>query len=281
MAVPGSVEGYGLSPGEIEDFREMVWRFSRASRRDFPWRNTEDPYCILVSEVMLQQTGVERVGVSYPAFIETFPGFSALAAASLSEVLRAWKGLGYNRRAYYLHQAARIVQNEHGGSLPRDERALVTLPGVGRATAAAIRAFAFNEPSVFIETNIRRTFLFWFFPEGKGISDRTILPLVAATLDQKDPREWYYALMDLGHHLRCIIPDPNTRSAHYHRQSPFPGSDREIRGKIIGLLLSRSPMDQADLLAAIHADPGRVLCACSRLEEEGIVTREGGRFRIT
>lgn len=280
MGCPADNNDHSLSREEIARFRKAVYTHYRKYRRRFPWRETTDPYCILVSEVMLQQTGVERVMVHYPPFISSFPGFSHLAEAPLADVLRAWKGLGYNRRALNLHKTAGIVAGDYGGLLPAEEKDLLTLPGIGKATAASIAAFAYNRPSVFIETNIRRLFIHWFFPVGEQIPDRQILPLVRATLDRENPREWYYALMDFGAHLRSVVPDPNRRSAHYRVQAPFRGSDREIRGRIISVLLRSGCVDQSDLPAAVMADSDRVYAICDRMAAEGLVVKEGERFKL-
>ncbi|MDH7509546.1 MAG: A/G-specific adenine glycosylase [Methanolinea sp.] len=280
MEYPADTDTCPLSSEEIARVREAVYSHYRKYRRRFPWRETTDPYCILVSEVMLQQTGVERVMVHYPPFISSFPGFSPLAEAPLAEVLRAWKGLGYNRRALNLHKTARIVTDRHGGILPAEEKDLLSLPGIGKATAASIRAFAYNMPSVFVETNIRRLFLHWFFPVGERIPDSTIIPLVRATLDRENPADWYYALMDFGAHLRSVVPDTNRRSAHYHRQAPFRGSDREIRGRIISVLLHSGRLDQSNLPAAVMAEGNRVRAICDRMAEEGLIVREGEWFRL-
>jgi len=280
MGCPADNIALTLSPEEIGRFREAVYNHYREFRRDFPWRETTDPYCILVSEVMLQQTGVERVRGRYPQFIASFPGFPDLAEAPLSEVLRAWNGLGYNRRAQNLHRTAKIVGAEYGGRLPAEESLLVSLPGIGKATAASILAFAYNRPSLLIETNIRRLFLHWFFPLREVVPDKEILALVSATLDRGNPRDWYYALMDLGYHLRSINPDPNKRSVHYHRQAKFRGSDREIRGRIISALLRESSMEKSGLQAAVMADGERVSAICDKMVREGLLAKEGERFRI-
>ncbi|MEK7079017.1 MAG: A/G-specific adenine glycosylase, partial [Patescibacteria group bacterium] len=132
-------------------------------RRDFPWRNTTDPYHILVSEVMLQQTQVARVMVKFPIFIDQFSNFKELATASTKDILQVWQGMGYNRRALYLKKIAEIVITQYKGKLPDDPAILDTFPGIGEATAASIVAFAFNKPLVFIETNIRRVFIHLFF----------------------------------------------------------------------------------------------------------------------
>ena len=150
----------------IRKFRSIIYGYYRKHRRDFPWRRTTDPYHILVSEIMLQQTQVGRVAEKFPEFIGAFPSIRDLARAPLGRVLTVWQGMGYNRRARYLHDLAKRVTAEHGGSVPDDPGALVKLPGIGKATAASIGAFAFNRPTLFIETNIRAVFIPFFLPRG-------------------------------------------------------------------------------------------------------------------
>ena len=188
----------GPTPEALRLFRDLILAHYRAHGRDLPWRQTTDPYRILVSEIMLQQTQVERVAVKYREFLERFPDFESLAHAPKSEVLLAWQGLGYNRRAIALQGAAQRVIEEYGGRLPADVETLATFPGIGKATAAAICAYAFNMPVVYIETNIRRIFIHFFFQDREGVRDDEILPLVERALDRENPREWYSALMEYG-----------------------------------------------------------------------------------
>ncbi len=217
----------------------MVWNFYNTHGRDFPWRRTRNPYRILVSELMLQQTQTERVMKKYKEFISLFPTFRRLAHASLHEVLSVWQGLGYNRRALFLKRTAEIVDKKYRGHIPRDEKTLRTLPGIGRGTAGALSAFAFDVPTAFIETNIRRVYIHRFFAERKNISDTELLRYVEKTVDTKNPREWYYALMDYGSFLgKAERKNPNVKSAHYKKQSPFRGSERELRGKILRVILT-------------------------------------------
>jgi len=226
-------------------------------RHDLPWRHTRDPYAILVSEIMLQQTQVTRVKSYYENFLKKFPNFRRLARAKKEEVLRAWQGLGYNRRALALWNLSRIVSREFNGNLPRTREQLEALPGIGRGTSGAVSAFAFNKPEVFIETNIRRVFIHFFFSatnEGrasaKKVTDDELARYIKSTLDVKNPREWYYALMDYGAMLgtsasasKLASANPNRRSAHYKKQSPFKGSDREIRGKLLRSILAGNKPD--------------------------------------
>ncbi len=226
---------------------------------------------------MLQQTQVGRVAIKYPEFIEAFPDFPSLATAPLSGILAAWQGMGYNRRAISLQKSARIVIDEYGGELPEEPEILATFPGIGKATAASICAFAFNSPVVFIETNIRRVFIHFFFHEDQLVHDADILPLVKSTLHRKDPRTWYWALMDLGSVLKKTTLNPNRRSTHYVRQPAFRGSDREIRGKVIKALLENPVQDREVLIRKTGTDDERIRRIISALEKEGFLkdTRDG------
>jgi A/G-specific adenine glycosylase len=249
-----------------------------------PWRETRDPYRILVSEVMLQQTQVDRVRPKYAEFLAAFPGLASLAAAPLARLLAVWRGLGYNRRVLNLQRAARLLRERHGGRVPDDAAALVALPGIGAATAGSIRAFAFDAPVVFVETNIRRVFLHEFFPGRAAVTDAELLPLVAAALVRRRPREWYYAVMDYGAALARQVPNPNRRSRSWSRQGRFEGSDRQIRGAILRRLLDDGPATPAGLTAGLagigDTDAGRVRRLIADLEREGFVRRDGRRVRI-
>jgi A/G-specific adenine glycosylase len=266
---------------KIKAFRAKVWAHYRSHARSMPWRETRDPYRILVSEVMLQQTQVDRVRTKYQTFLAAFPDPATLAAAPLERVLAAWQGLGYNRRAVALHRLARVLLHEHGGRVPGDAAALVALPGIGAATAAAIRAFAFDAPAVFVETNIRRVFIHEFFPAREQVVDAEILPLVAAALEAGAAREWYYALMDYGAALARQVPNPNRRSGGYTRQSRFAGSDRQLRGAILRALVGGGALTAAAIArTAGERDRERLLRLLAALEREGFVRRTGARFRV-
>jgi len=262
----------------IPAFRQMVLSHYDQYGRDMAWRNTTDPYQILVSEIMLQQTQVERVTVKFPEFIRAFPDFASLASASLAHVLSAWQGLGYNRRAIALQKCAIRVMNEYDGVLPADVDILATFPGIGRATASSIAAFAFNMPVVFIETNIRRVFIHFFFTDTDTVSDADIHPLVEQALFHENPRVWYWALMDLGSALKKTVPNPNRRSVHYTKQSPFEGSDRNIRGIIVRMLLAEPGLREKKFLGIRSDDPARIKKILSALESEGFILRQNDRF---
>ena len=269
-----------LLPDEVKRFRDIICRHYQANRREMPWRQTHDAYKILVSEIMLQQTQVERVLNKYEEFLTHFPNFESLARAPWPEVLAAWQGLGYNRRALALKRLAQTVMAEWDGSLPDKEEDLRSLPGIGPATAGAVLAFSFEQPVAFIETNIRRVFLHFFFAEQTGVTDREILPLVEETLDRERVRDWYYALMDYGAGLKGLAPNPNRRSAHYARQSAFNGSNREVRSLILKTLLTESAHSLKELAGIVGKNPARTKTALDQLLAEGFVIREGTRLRL-
>lgn len=268
-------------PVSMEKFRNMVLTHYKEKQRNLAWRKTTDPYHILVSEIMLQQTQVDRVALKYPRFIEAFPDFPSLARAELSAVLTEWQGLGYNRRAIALQKCARRVVDEFGGHLPANVEILATFPGIGKATASSICAFAFNMPVVFIETNIRRMFIHFFFGDQEMVTDAEILPLAERALYREDPCTWYNALMDLGTELRTKVPNPNRRSRHYTRQAAFEGSDRKIRGEILRVLLSGEPLNENDLTERLSAESERIHRIVRILVEEGFIQRSGQFLIIT
>ncbi len=259
----------------IQKFQKIIWDYSSRERRSLPWRSNRSPYEILVSEIMLQQTQVERVLQKYEAFIKQFPDFLSLAGADLQQILTRWMGLGYNRRAMSLKILAQRVIDEHEGVLPDTMERLISLPGIGKATAGAILAFAYNKPAIFIETNIRRVFIHFFFRGREDVKDSEILPLIEETLDRDNAREWFYALMDYGSMLRTTVVNPNRKSAHYSRQARFEGSDRQIRGKILKRLISTGDMEERLFLKEIGYEPDRARKILNDLMREGFIKRQG------
>ncbi|MFS8118712.1 MAG: hypothetical protein ACMG55_09515, partial [Microcoleus sp.] len=222
-----------LSHQQIVSFRNEVWQYYRENARNMPWRETVDPYFILVSEVMLQQTQVVRVVPKYTAFVTRFPTITSLATATLAEVLELWSGLGYNRRAKFLWLAAREVTTHFGGQMPQTVDGLTKLPGIGPNTAGAIMAYAYNQPVVFVETNIRTVYFHHFFTDQVKVADKEISALLSQTIDSETPREWYWALMDYGSYLKAQAGSHLQKSAHYTKQPPLAGSLREVRGQIL------------------------------------------------
>lgn len=225
-----------------------------------------------MSEVMLQQTQTARVAERYPLFLKRFPTVRALACASQVEVLSAWEGLGYYRRARNLHRAAQVVCDEHRGRFPASFEALQALPGVGAYTAAAVSAFAWNEPHPMVETNIRSVYLYAFFPRRRKVSDAAILTRVEETMDRTRCREWFYALMDFGVELKRARPKIHTRSKHHVTQSRFEGSDRQIAARVLRFVVRSGGSARIDEVARHSgAEIDRVRAAISRLARDGIL----------
>jgi A/G-specific adenine glycosylase len=264
-----------LSPEQIREFREEVYGYYRSYGRDLPWRNTGDPYRILVSEIMLQQTQVARVIAKYERFIRAFPDIESVACAPLRDILTLWQGLGYNRRALALKRAAQVVVAHYGGRIPSSIESLEALPGIGGVTAHAICVFAFSQPTVFVETNIRTVFIHHFFENGSDVKDKEILPLVAQTLDPENPRIWYYALMDYGVALKKRHGNPSRRSAHHQRQSPFEGSTRQIRDMILQALLKTAGLSEDILVKGFPFGAEAVRRSLKQLEREQLIARRG------
>jgi A/G-specific adenine glycosylase len=226
--------------------KELKKFYKTNARTTLPWRKTRDPYKILVSELMLQQTQVARVIPKYTAFLKKFPTFAALAKAPLGAVLAEWQGLGYNRRAKYLHQTAKIIMREYKGAFPTEPAVIETLPGIGHYTARAISAFAFNKPEVFIETNIRTVFTHFYYQGRSLVHDKNLLPLVEQDLKKSrmEPRDFYAALMDYGAYLKGSGIRINSKSAHYTKQSKFEGSRRQKQAAKLRKLLSSGASDK-------------------------------------
>jgi A/G-specific adenine glycosylase len=260
-------------------FNEIVWDKARELYRDMPWRDNTDPYYVLVSELMLQQTQVDRVIPKFELFMNTFPTMKALADAPLSEVLTVWSGLGYNRRAKFLHEAAKKVMVDFDGKIPATYEALVSLPGIGPNTAGAILAYSFNQPVVFIETNVRTVYFHHFFEDQALVTDKELREIVEKTVDAEHPREWYWALMDYGSYLKKQGAGRIDKSSHYKKQTPLKGSVREVRGLILKAL-AKKDYDLAQLRAELPADE-RFNASVKALIKEGFVTQIGDLLRLT
>jgi len=270
-----------MGKAKIESFKKKILKFFKEhGRHHLPWRQTQDPYKILVSEVMLQQTQVDRVIPKYKAFLKAFPTVKRLSEAKLSQVLLHWSGLGYNRRARMLHEAAKKVVKENGGNFSTRIEALKELPGVGPYTAAAVVTFAYNQPVVMIETNIRSVFIHEFFKDRKEVNDKEIIKLIALSLPKRKSREWYAALMDYGAHLKKENPNPSRKSKHHVKQSMFKGSLRETRGKILKELLKK-PQTLGLLIKEIQKPKIRVEKALEGLHKDGLIRKEKQRWCIT
>ncbi len=268
----------GATDAVVDLFRECIWAYYAEHGRVLPWRETNDPYRILISEVMLQQTQVPRVLEKYRQFLALFPSFEALAEAPLRDVLEAWQGLGYNRRAIALKNTAEKVVHEFDGKLPSDIEALKTLPGIGPATASAICAFAFGQPTVFIETNIRAVYIHFFFHDGVDVKDKELLPFIDATVDRESPREWYYALMDYGVLLKKTGGNPSRRSAHHKAQSPYEGSNRKLRADTLRVVLKHGVAGIEDVADDTGISTERARVVLDELVKEGFIKEAGGKY---
>ena len=282
-----------LWPEGAEPLDEFVARLLRVGDelyRDLPWRHIDDPYAVLVSEIMLQQTQVTRVGRFWERFLEAFPTLDALAAAAVPDVLERWQGLGYNRRALALKRTADQCAADGRGRLPDSYEGLLALPGIGPATAAGVMAFAHQVPGVYVETNVRAVFLHELFPHEDKVSDKMLEPLVAAAAFHPtaaaDPRRGYYGLLDYGAHLKATGVNPTRRSASYSRQSVFEGSRRQKRAWIVRRVLAapegvevaavRADLDRAETEAARDGvDEALFASIVNDLVTEGFFRREG------
>jgi len=241
-----------LTIEQVKQFQQLIYDFYHKNKRDFIWRQNISPYKIVISEVMLQQTQTARVVPKFENWLLQFPDFHTLANASTHDILSAWQGLGYNRRGLALLKIAQIIVNEYGGQLPNDPNLLQTFPAIGPNTAGSICTFAFNNPIVFIETNIRTVYTHSFFPGQNEITDKQLLPLIEQTINKNNAREWYYALMDYGVHLKQNLPRINAASKHYTKQSQFEGSTRQVRGAIIKILTQLKQVDYQTLIELIN-----------------------------
>ena len=264
---------------EIASFQEIIWEKARELYRDMPWRDNTDPYFVLVSELMLQQTQVDRVIPKFELFMRTFPHISDLAKAPLSDVLTVWSGLGYNRRAKFLHEAAKKVVADYDGSIPNTYDALVSLPGIGPNTAGAILAYSFNQPIVFIETNVRTVYFHHFFEDQALVTDAELKKLAEETIDREHPREWYWAVMDYGSYLKKQGVGRINKSSHYKKQAPLKGSVREVRGLILKAL-AKMDYIEADLRKELP-DDDRFHSAIAALKAEGLISQTDHRLHLT
>ena len=247
-------------------FRELIHRKSHELYRPMPWRDQPTFYYVLVSELMLQQTQVARVLVKFAEFTIKFPDIESLATADLTEVLRAWQGLGYNRRARHLHQAAQAIADGAPTATLHD---LVQLPGIGINTAGAIMNYVYQVPTPFIETNIRTVYLNHFFADQTAVADRDILPIVKRTMDQANPRRWFWALMDYGSELKSQGKGKLSASRHYTKQSQFAGSLRQMRGEILRRYVGGQSLTK---ITTELQDDERFIPALDSLRRDGLIT---------
>ena len=261
------------------DFINLLQQEGETLYRDMPWRSDTRPYYVLVSELMLQQTQVARVIPKFNEFITRFPSEVALANANLADVVKQWQGLGYNRRAKFLQESAKMIVSEFNGVFPEDEADLLKLPGVGKNTAGAIKAYAFNHPSIFIETNVRTVYIHHFFNDEFDVDDKQVAAILARTLDNKNPRRFYQSLMDYGSWLKANGVRNISASKHYKKQAPLEGSVRQVRGRILREL-AKKDLAKAQLRIQVQAD-SRFEAAITGLIADGLVSHMNGVFYLT
>jgi len=254
--------------------------FDKCGRHDLPWRQTHDPYLILVSELMLQQTQVVRVIPKYKAFISKYPTAVVLDVASLGDILRLWQGLGYNRRAKFLLECAQQVSQAHDGVFPSSYEELLKLPGIGPYTASAVCAFAYNQPVVLIETNVRQVMIHHFFNNKNEVTEAQILDKVRRTLPVENARDWYAALMDYGSHLKAMNGNNTRIVAGYSKQSKFKGSNREVRAAIVRLLAKQTCSKEELWQALGQYDEGKIQPQLDALLQDGMVLSRNGIYRL-
>ena len=267
-------------PADQKRFVRFIQAFYHEFGRPFPWRETDDVYAVFLSEVMLQQTQTGRVLEKWKLFLSKWPTLRNLACAPFSELLEAWQGLGYNRRALLLQQTAKASE-AYGWTLPDDEETLRSLPGIGPSTAAAVLAFGYHKPAVYLETNIRRVLLFSFHRGEDGVSDRVLRSELEAMLEfVDDVKSWYYALMDYGVLLKHLVPNPNVHSRTYHRQSRFEGSNRQVRGRLLAVLASDGPSSREILYQKLTFGKERIDRALDSLLKDGMVHEKGAVYDV-
>lgn len=262
--------------------------YTKHGRNNLPWRQTYHPYHVLVSELMLQQTQVNRVIPKFEQFISLFPDYQSLAKASTAQLIQAWQGLGYNRRVLFLQKTAQKIMADYQGRMPTTQQALLSLPGIGPYTCSAILAFAYKQPVLVLETNIRAVYIYHFFSDTNQINnanqpahtsikitDEQITPLLKQSLYTQNPRLWYSALMDYGAYLKRVVTNPTRKSSTHAKQSKFEGSFRQLRGYILRELANQSTKKQQTqyLIQAAprHFNQDDVQLALEKLELEGFI----------
>ncbi len=258
---------------ELTLLRKRILAYYRAyGRHGLPWRQHPTPYQVLVSELMLQQTQVDRVIPKFNAFMMRFPDVHELAEAPLSAVLQEWQGLGYNRRAKFLHEVAKAVVLRHRGLLPRDRPLLEALPGIGHYTAGAVRVFAYDESDDFIETNIRTVLTHHLFPRRRVVSDDELLSILPRVRGRSSPRAFYAAMMDYGTHLKAKGVRINHKRKGYKKQKPFEGSLRQVRGAVLRALVA------GKTVGSLRYEERQVHKAVADLTKEGLIVAKGGNI---
>lgn len=262
---------------QIQKFQTEILTYYKANKREMEWRDISNPYKIFVSEMMLQQTQVERVKIKWKEFVTKFPTLRDVAAADKVEILKTWQGLGYNRRALFIKRACEEIVEKHNGKFPKDFITLQTLPGIGPSTAGALCAFVYNQPVHFIETNVRAVILHFFFKDKEGVSDKEIMEVLKrATPEGTAPRDWYYALYDYGTYLKKTLgmkkkTQLHKQSKHYNKQSKFEGSFRQKRANILKLKLANSDISDTEIISKLKISEEDLEDVLHSLTKDGLI----------
>lgn len=274
-----------------KEFNRTLFLWHKKNYRPMEWRDTKNPYRILVSEIMLQQTQVARVKEKYAEFVKKFPTVQILANAPLGDVLRAWSGLGYNRRAKYLHHCAKEVVEKHQGKFPSSYEELVKLPGIGRSTAGALLAFAFDEDTPMIDTNIRRILVRTFF-NGKNVpSDKELYAFASSLIPKGKGRVWNYAMLDLGattctarnHADDCPINTLHGKVSDFVYKKPqkkFAGSERFYRGKLLKHLAQQTSLTSAQVAKVLADYPHDRAVLLKKMAGEGMIVKRKAHYSL-
>ena len=264
-------------PRRVRALQDRLLTWYAENRRDLPWRHTTDPYAVLVSEIMLQQTQVPRVVPRFGEWLEAWPDLESLAAAPLADVLLRWQGLGYNIRARRLQECARAVAADgHRAELPRSLDGLRALPGIGPYTAHAVLIFAHNEDLAAVDANVRRVLTHELdLPEDLGARD--LQTVAAAVLPPGRSRDWHNALMDYG---SLVLTARATGIAPRSRQGAFEGSRRQKRARLLRRLLGHGPQSLEELAVALGLSAEETGDLVARLRRDGLVTEVGGRVAV-
>jgi len=287
----------GPTARDVAADRRRLFAWYRPRRDAYPWRTTpDDPYRVLVSEVMLQQTQAPRVVPIFDAFVARFPDVATLAAASRADVVRAWAGLGYHRRAVALHRAAGEIVERHGAEVPRTSAGLRSLPGVGPYTASAVASIAHGVPVAAVDTNVRRIAARYFQGrEPDEVPGHHVVEAADAWVPVGRPGDWNQALMDLGRVVcrprpRCddcpfracrFRADGRVGRSSARRQPAFEGSLRQVRGRVLAALRASPSVTDAALAAELGLPLQRVAEAVEGLLRDGLAVRtRGGRVRL-
>jgi len=278
------VKDLSWEPEILDSYRNKVLAYYAEKARIFPWRYSNSPWAILMSEFMLQQTQTSRVIDYFTLFTQRFPKPSDLASCEKAELFSLWQGLGYNRRALYLKETARLLSENYGDAVPADYACLVACPGIGPNTAGAILVYSFNIPQAFLETNIKAALIHEFFPHEEAVQDAQLLELSRQLMSLEDPRTWFYALVDYGVEIKKTYGNPTRKSKTYQKQSRFEGSLRQVRGSLIRCLLKNPGIERENLKRAVEKDLGFETLyyeeALNKLLSEGLVSEKAQAYYL-